>query len=95
MHLNKLLVVLYIAICAVAFFLSAGEGFWGKGSTLSLLLTLPWSLSMIFFAWVLIHDGIRSLLVFLAPFAALNALLIYKLTTRWFERPPDPDKPAA
>jgi len=95
MGLNKLVVILYLAICVVSFFISAGEGYLGTGSTLSLLLTLPWSLSMIFFAWALIHDGARSLLVFLVPFAAVNGVLLYKLTTRWVKRWHDPDKPAA
>ena len=95
MRLNKLVVILYIAICLVSFLISAGEGYWGTGSTLSLLLTLPWSLSMIFFAWTLAHDGARSLLVFLVPFAVLNCFLLYKLTTRWVKRRHAPDKPAA
>ena len=39
---------------------------------------------MMIFAWTLIHDGARSLLVFLVPFAVLNCFLLYKLTT-WVE----------
>jgi len=41
---------------------------------------------MILFAWTLAHDGARSLLVFLVPFAVLNCFLLYKLTTRQAKR---------
>jgi hypothetical protein len=52
----------------------------GIGSILTLMLTLPWSLTMFLFMWTLIHNGASSLLIFLIPFAALNAFLIYRVT---------------
>ena len=94
MRLNKIVVILYLIPCVVSFLMSASEGYWGGGSSLSLLLTLPWSLSMIFFAWALIHDGTRSLMIFLVPFAVLNSFLLYKLTTRWTKPRSNPDKGA-
>jgi hypothetical protein len=86
MRLSHILVIVYLVLCIASFLMSAGEGYWGRGSTLSLLLTLPWSLAMIFFAWTLIHDGARSLIVFLVPFAVLNSLLLYKSTNWWTNR---------
>ena len=83
MRLSHILVILYLMACVASFFMSASEGYWGRGSTFSLLLTLPWSVAMMFFAWTLIHDGARSLIVFLVPFAVLNSFLLFKLTTRW------------
>jgi hypothetical protein len=80
-----LLAMIYLALAGVSFVISEGEGYLGIGSALSLLLTLPWSLTMIVFTWALIHDGARSLLLFLIPFALLNCFLLYK-TPGWWER---------
>lgn len=91
--MKKLMVIVYVLLCAVAFILSTGEGYFGIGSGFSMLLTLPWSfLALFFFSWVLVHDGARSILVFLVPLAVLNAVLLYKLTTR--KAPPPNDGPA-
>jgi hypothetical protein len=40
---------------------------------------------MMFFAWALIHDGARSLLIFLIPFAILNLFLLFKMPG-WFHK---------
>jgi hypothetical protein len=95
MKANKLLAIIYLAVASVSFLISAGEGYWGNGSTLSLLLTLPWSLTMVVFAWALIHDGARSLLIFLIPFALLNCFLLYKMPGWWKRWRSRASKPAA
>jgi hypothetical protein len=83
-------VLIYAALAIVAFIKCMGEGYWGIGTSASLLLTLPWSTSMTFFLWALIHDGARALLIFLVPFAALNGFILYKITvwlnTLWLSR---------
>ncbi len=96
--------IIYLAVCVAVFYLTAGEGRLGWSSGLSLLLTLPWSVLTLVFAWVLIHDGARVLLWFLVPFSWLNAYLIHllarKVSRKWlpeaeldtFEMPPDPPK---
>ena len=86
MRLSHIVVIVYLVLCVASFLMSAGEGYWGTGSTLSLLLTLPWSLAMMFFAWMLIHDGARSLIVFLVLFAVLNSFVLYKWTSWWANR---------
>jgi hypothetical protein len=56
------------------------EEHWGWSTSLILLLTLPWSIAaFVLFGWTLIHDGARSLLVLLVPFAAINAFLLAQL----------------
>lgn len=40
---------------------------------------------MAFFVWALIHDGARSLMVFLIPFALLNTFLLFKMPG-WFRK---------
>jgi hypothetical protein len=79
MKLSKLPAFIYLAVVSVSFIICMGEGRWGTGTSLSLLLTLPWSVSMVIFMWVIAHDGARSLLIFLVPFAGLNFFLLYKI----------------
>jgi hypothetical protein len=81
---GKLPAFIYLATVSISFIICAGEGRWGMGTSLSLLLTLPWSLSMVIFMWVIAHDGTRSLLIFLIPFAGLNFFLLYK-TPGWLK----------
>jgi len=83
MKTSKLLAIIYLVVASISFLISAGEGYWGIGSTLSLLLTLPWSLTMVVFVWALIHDGARSLLICLIPFALLNCYLLCKMPGWW------------
>lgn len=80
MKSNKLIVIIYLVVTGFSMFICISEGYLGIGSLLTMIFTLPWSVSMIFFAWALIHDGARSLLVFLIPFAGLNAFIIYRVT---------------
>jgi len=82
---NKLPSFTYLALVIVSFIICIGEGMWGAGTTLSLLLTLPWSVSMVIFMWVIAHDGARSLMIFLVPFAALNFFLLYRMPD-WLKR---------
>ena len=95
MKLHKLPAFTYLVFAIVSFIKCTGEGYWGSGTDLSLLLTLPWSLAMIVFAWTIAHDGARSLLIFLIPFAGLNFFLLYK-TPDWLKkRREDNSRPAA
>jgi hypothetical protein len=80
---RHLLPIFYLLAVILAFIKCTSEGYWGTGTSASLLLTLPWSFSMMFFAWALIHDGARSLLIFLIPFAGLNLVLLFKMPV-WF-----------
>jgi hypothetical protein len=82
MKLSKLPAFIYLALVIISFIVCMGEGRWGTGTSLSLLLTLPWSVTMIFFMWALVHDGASSLLVFLVLFAGLNFYLLYKIPAR-------------
>ena len=95
MKSSNLPVIIYIAAAGLSIIISLGEGRFGVGSMLILLLTFPWSASMIIFAWVLIHDGARALLIFLIPLASLNAFLIYRLTNRRKGGRQDSGSPAA
>jgi hypothetical protein len=81
MKLSKLPAYIYLALVIIAFIVCMGEGSWG-GASLSLLLTLPWSVTMGFFMWALVHDGARSLLIFLILFAVLNFFLLNKVSAR-------------
>ena len=79
MRLSKLPAFIYLALVIVSFIVCVGEGYWGIGTSLSLLLTLPWSVTMVIFMWAIAHDGARSLLIFLIPFAGLNFFFLYKI----------------
>ena len=86
MKRNKIPAFTYLALVITAFIKCMGEGYWGNGTSLSLLLTLPWSFSMVIFMWAIAHDGARSLLIFLVPFAGLNFFLLYNLP-KWLKKP--------
>ena len=92
---NKILAFAYLALAAFSLLMCSFEKHLGGGSALSLIVTLPWSLSMLIFGWVLIHDGARSLLVFLVPFAALNFFLLFKGPGWLKTRRSGDDKPVA
>ena len=95
MKANKLPAFIYLGLAIVSFIRCTSEGYWGIGTSLSLLLTLPWSLSMVIFMWAIAHDGARSLLIFLIPFAGLNFFFIYKIPD-WLKRRRDKSpRPAA
>jgi hypothetical protein len=79
MTVSKLPSILYSALVVIAFAVCLNEGSWGIGTSMSLLLTLPWSLTMVFFTWTLAHNGASSLMIFLVPFAGLNLFLLYKM----------------
>ena len=79
MKLSKLPFIVYSVLVVISFAVCLGESDWGMGTSMSLLLTLPWSLTMVFFTWTLAHDGARSLMIFLVPFAGLNLFLLYKV----------------
>jgi hypothetical protein len=95
MKSGKFPAFIYLAIVSLSFIVCAGEGRWGIGTSLSLLLTLPWSVAMVIFTWVIAHDGARSLLIFLIPSAGLNFFFLYK-TPGWLKKGRDSDgNPAA
>ena len=85
MKLSKLPAFIYLALALISFVVCTGEGRWGIGTSLSLLLTLPWSVTMVIFMWAIAHDGARSLLIFLIPFAGLNFFLLYEIPG-WLSR---------
>jgi hypothetical protein len=85
MKLEKTPASIYLIVVAYAFIRCTYDGFWGDATTLSLLLTLPWSLSMSIYAWGLIHGGAGSLMIFLIPFAALNFFILLKMPS-WFRK---------
>ncbi|MGE0132068.1 MAG: hypothetical protein AB7U82_28635 [Blastocatellales bacterium] len=95
MKANKLPAFIYLVLVIVSFIFCIGEGMWGIGTTLSLLLTLPWSVSMVIFMWTIAHDGARSLMIFLIPFAALNFFLLYRTPDWLIRRRGNGNKPAA
>jgi hypothetical protein len=70
---------IYLVLVSFAITTCATEAELGLGTLMTFLLTLPWSMSMVIFAWTFMHDGARSLLVFLVPFAGLNFFLLFKL----------------
>jgi hypothetical protein len=82
MKINKVLLLTYLAAVGATIIITIEEEYLGIGSILTLMLTLPWSLTMLLFMWTLIHNGASSLLIFLVPFAVLNAFLIYRLTNQ-------------
>jgi hypothetical protein len=83
---------IYLALSVVAFIFCAREGgHLGLASEFSLALTFPWSLSMILFSWGIIHDGARSVLIFLVPFALVNFFIMLKLPG-WMKRWPEPGR---
>lgn len=84
MNATKIPAFVYLILVILAFITCTSEGYWGNATSLSLILTLPWSISMTVFMWTIAHDGASSLLVFLIPFAALNFFLIYR--TDWLKR---------
>jgi hypothetical protein len=83
--LSKLPAFIYLALVSISFIVCMGEGRWGIGTSFSLLLTLPWSMTMVIFMWAIAHDGARSLLIFLIPFAGLNFFLLYKIPN-WLKK---------
>jgi len=85
MKVIKLPAFIYLGLVILRFVKCTGEGYWGIGTSLSLLLTLPWSLSMVIFMWAIAHDGTRSLLIFLIPFAGLNFFFLCKIPS-WIEK---------
>ena len=85
MKLDRIPASIYLIAVAYAFIRCTYEGYWGGATNLSLLLTLPWSLSMSIYAWGITHDGARSLMIFLVPFAALNFFILLKMTN-WFRK---------
>ena len=95
MKANKLPAFIYLGLAILSFMKCAVEGYWGIGSSLSLLLTLPWSLSMVIFMWAIAHDGARSLLIFLVPFAGLNFFFMYKMPDCLKRRRKKSPRPAA
>jgi len=80
-QLGSTLAVAYIAlvILLVVFSPSGRFDLFWSGSVL--LLTFPWSASLLLFAWAIIHDGLKSvfLLPFIFVFAGVNAYFIYRL----------------
>lgn len=85
MKLDKIPALIYLIVVLYAFIKSTYEGYWGDSTTLGLLMTLPWSLSMSIYAWGIAHDGARSLMIFLIPFAALNFFILLKMP-EWFRK---------
>jgi hypothetical protein len=79
MQLRKLPAFIYLGSVTIPLIVCMGEGYWGMGSSLSLLLALPWSVSMFVFLWTIAHDGARSLLLFLILFSGLNFFLLFKI----------------
>ncbi|HEX9959526.1 MAG TPA: hypothetical protein VGB00_01170 [Pyrinomonadaceae bacterium] len=52
------------------------------------IITLPWSMVSIMFAWALIHGaGLEMFVVMFMAFAIINSLLIYMIFGR--EKPPE------
>jgi uncharacterized membrane protein YfhO len=86
-QLSSVLASVYIVLVITLVVLSPNgrfDEFW-SGSVL--LLTLPWSVSLFLFAWLIIHDGIKSALIlsFIFVFAGVNAYLLYRIGAK-FER---------
>ena len=84
---SQIAALFYVAMVVLSFIKCGSEGYWGVGTSFSLLFTLPWSLLMVVFMWAIAHDGARSLLVFLVPFAAINTILIFTFSnwTKWLD----------
>ena len=78
MKANKLPSFIYLALVIVSFIIFAGEKTLGAGTTLSMLLTLPWS-AIVIEVWTVAHNGAQSPMIFLTPFAALNFFLLYRM----------------
>jgi len=95
MKANKLPSFIYLALVIVSFIIYMGEKMWGAGTTLSLLLTLPWSVSMVIFMEAIAHDVGRSLMLILIPFAALNFFLLYRMPDWLKKGRENGNKPAA
>ena len=85
MKLDKIPAAIYLIVVAYAFIRCTYEGYWDDATTLSLLLTLPWSLSMSIYAWGITHGGAGSVMIFLIPFATLNFFILLKMPN-WFRK---------
>jgi hypothetical protein len=76
----------YVALVAFILLFSPEDFdiFWSSGV---LLLTLPWSMSLLLFMWSLIHVGIKSVfLPFIVIFAVINASILYGLGAKYDQK---------
>jgi hypothetical protein len=93
--LGNVLITIYLLLAGAALFLIVAFPPPGELAYLSVyglgaiwLLTLPWSMLMVLFAWALIHDTQNPIfLLFFAGCAVLNAYIARRITNGIARKP--------